>query len=84
MDNELYLSKKKKKNKQTIKQKSKTKKARSKRCVIIRAGIDDRFTAKWLDRALPDNGESGRHDSARRLKNALILSSNFGPDLQEE
>ena len=83
MDNELYLSKKKKE--QTNKQKKiKRKKARSKRCVISRAGIDDRVTARWLDRSSSDNEESGRHDSARRLKNALIRSSSFGPDLQEE
>ena len=79
----IFLTKKKK-NKQTDKQKSKTKKARSERCVISRAEIDDRFTARWLDRSSSDNEESGRHDSARRLKNALILSSSFGRDLQEE
>ena len=43
MDNELYLSSKKKKE-QTNKNKASEKKARSKRCVISRAGIDHRFT----------------------------------------
>ena len=85
MDNELYLSNKKKRtNKQTNKIKAREKKARSKRCVISRAGIDDRFTARWLDRCSANSKDSGRHDSARRLKSALILSSSFCPDLQEE
>ena len=80
----ISLTKKKRTNKQTNKNKARETKARSKRCVISRAGIDDRFTARWLDRSSSDNEESGRHDSARRLENALILSSSFGPDLQEE
>ena len=59
MDNELYLSNKKKRtNKQTNKIKAREKKARSKRCVISRAGIDDRFTARWLDRSSANNEES--------------------------
>ena len=84
MDNELYLSNQKKRtNKQTNKNKAREKKARSKRCVISRAGIDDRFTFSWLDRYFSILGP-GIHDFARRLKNALILFSSFGPDLQEE
>ena len=51
MDNELYLTKKKE---QTNKE-SKRKKARSKRCVISRAGIDDRFTFKWFDSSSSNN-----------------------------
>ena len=38
--------------------KAREKKARSKRCVISRAGIDDRFTARWLDRSSANNEES--------------------------
>ena len=61
MDNELYLSNKKKKNKQTNKKKARAEKEGSKRCVINRAGIDDRFTARWLYSSFFDNEESGRH-----------------------
>ena len=49
---------KKKKNKQ---KKASEKKARSKRCIISRAGIDHRFTARWLYSYFFDNEESGRH-----------------------
>ena len=52
-----YISLTKKKE-QTNKIKAREKKARSKRCVISRAGIDDRFTARWLDRSSANNEES--------------------------
>ena len=61
MDNELYLSNKKKKEQTNKQKKAREKKARSKRCVISRAGIDDRFTARWLYCSFFDNEESGRH-----------------------
>ena len=60
MDNELYLSNRKKKER-TNKKKQEKKKAISKRCIISRAGIDDRFTARWLYSSFFDNEESRRH-----------------------
>ena len=75
-----YISPTKKKE-QT--KKAKEKKARGKRCAINRAGIDDRFTARWLYSSFFDNEESRRHDSARMSKNALIFSCG-APNLQEE
>ena len=74
---------KKKKNKQTNKNKAREKKARGKRCVISRAGIDDRFTFRCLDSSSSIRGP-GIHDSAKRLKNALNFSSSVSKELQEE